>query len=99
MGFIRKNINLTELQDCSIKTQIDEVHNSNDSECNAEMESIRTALIEGETNGEPKHLDAEAFKRKMHATPSSNKLEDLELNAIADLRANHSVIKVSLDDL
>jgi antitoxin StbD len=28
-----------------------------------------------------------------------NKLEDLELNAIADARANQAVIKVSLDDL
>ena len=28
-----------------------------------------------------------------------NKLEDFELNAIADARANQAVIKVSLDDL
>ena len=99
MGFIRKTITLTELQDRSVKTQVDEVHNSNDRECSAEMESIRTALIQGEASGEAKYFDAESFKRKMRVTPQSNKLEDLELNAIADSRANHLVIKVSLDDL
>ena len=45
MGFIRKTITLTELQDRSVKTQVDEVHNSKDRECSAEMESIQTALI------------------------------------------------------
>jgi antitoxin ParD1/3/4 len=99
MGFIRKNITLTELQDSSVKTQVDEVHNSNDRGCSAEMESIRTALIQGEASGEAKYFDAESFKRRMRATPQSNKLEDLELNTIADSRANHLVIKVSLDDL
>ena len=94
MGFIRKTITLTELQDRSVKTQVDEVHNSKDRECSAEMESIRTALIQGEASGEAKYFDAESFKRKMRATPQSNKL-----NAIADFRANHLVIKVSLDDL
>jgi antitoxin ParD1/3/4 len=99
MGFIRKTITLTELLDRSVKTQVDELHNSNDRECSAEMESTRTALIQGEASGEAKYFDAESFKRKMRATPQSNKLEDLELNAIADSRANHLVIKVSLDDL
>ena len=99
MGFIRKNITLNELQDRSVKTQIDEVHNSNDRECSDEMGSIRSALIQGEASGEAKYFDAESFKRKMRATPQSNKLEDLELNTIADSRANHLVIKVSLDDL
>ena len=99
MGFIRKTITLNELQDRSVKTQIDEVHNPNDRECSDEMGSIRSALIQGEASGEAKYFDAESFKRKMRATPQSNKLEDLELNAIADSRANHLVIKVSLDDL
>ncbi len=99
MGFIRKNITLNELQDRSVKTQIDEVHNSNDRECSVEMELIRTALIKGEASGKAKHFDTESFKRKMRAKLPSNKLEDLELNAIADSRANHLVIKVSLGDL
>ena len=99
MGFIRKTITLNELQDRSVKTQIDEVHSSNDRECSVEMGSIRTALIQGEASGEAKYFDAESFKRKMRAKHSSNKLEDLEFNAIADSRANHLVIKVSLDDL
>ena len=99
MGFIRKTITLTELQDRSVKNQIDEVHNSNDRECSAEMESIRTALLQGEASGEAKCFDAESFKRRMRATPQSSKLEDLELNAIADSRANNLVIKFSLDDL
>ena len=50
MGFIRKTITLTELLDRSVKTQVDELHNSNDRECSAEMESTRTALIQGEAS-------------------------------------------------
>ena len=99
MGFIRKTITLTDLQDRSVKTQIDAGHYSNDSEHSAEMQSIRTALIKGEASEEAKHFDTESFKRKMRARLPSNKLEDLELNAIADSRANDLVIKVSLDDL
>ena len=99
MGFIRKTINLTDLQDRSVKTKIDAGHYSNDSERSAEMEHIRTALIKGEASGKAKHFDTESSKRKMRARLPSNKLEDLELNAIADSRANDLVIKVSLDDL
>ncbi len=31
------------------------------------MEAIRTALIEGKTNEEPRHFDAMGFKRKMRS--------------------------------
>ena len=99
MGFIRKTITLTDLHDRSLKAQIDTGHYSNDSERSAEMQSMRTALIKGDASGEAKHFDTESFKRKMRARLPSNKLEDLELNAIADSRANDLVIKVSLDDL
>jgi antitoxin ParD1/3/4 len=99
MGFIRKTITLTDLHDCSLKAQIDAGHYSNDSERSAEMEPIRTALIKGEASGKAQHFDTESFKRKMRAKLPSNKLEDLELNAIVDSRANNLVIKVSLDDL
>ena len=78
MGTIRKTITVTDQQDSWIKAQVDAGRYTNDSEFirdlirreqerSAEVESIRAALIEGENSGEPKALDAAAFKRKMRA--------------------------------
>ena len=78
MGTVRKTITLTDQQDNWIKAHINAGHYTNDSECirdlirreqerSLEMEAIRTALIEGEASGEPKHFDTEAFKQKMMA--------------------------------
>jgi len=78
MGTVRKTITLTEQQDGWVKTQINSGHYTNDSECirdlirreqerSAELEAIRSALIEGEASGEPKHFDVAAFKQKMLA--------------------------------
>ncbi|MBP9219725.1 MAG: type II toxin-antitoxin system ParD family antitoxin [Sterolibacterium sp.] len=61
-----------------IKAHIAAGHYTNDSEyirdlirpeqeCSLEMEAIRTALIEGKTNEEPRHFDAMGFKRKMRS--------------------------------
>ncbi|MEO6824622.1 MAG: type II toxin-antitoxin system ParD family antitoxin [Nitrosospira sp.] len=79
MGTVRKTITLTEKQDDWIKAQITAGDYTNDSEYirdlirreqerNAETEFIRAALIEGENSGEPKPLDAVAFKQRMLAT-------------------------------
>ena len=76
MGTIRKTITLTEQQDRWVKMQIDAGHYTNDSECIrdlirreqercAELEAIRSALIEGEASGEPRRFDGAAFKRRM----------------------------------
>jgi len=65
------DITLTEQQDGWVKAQIN-------SECirdlirreqerSAELEAIRSALIEGEASGEPKCFDVAAFKQKMLA--------------------------------
>ena len=78
MGTVRKTITLTQQQDNWIKAHINAGHYTNDSECirdlirreqerSFEMETIRTALIEGEASGDPKRFDAEAFKQKMLA--------------------------------
>ena len=69
---------LTDQQDAWIKSQIESVHYTNDSEIirdlirreqerTAEIESIRTALIEAENSGEPQPFDPEAFKRRMQS--------------------------------
>lgn len=76
MSTVRKTITLTEQQDRWVKAQIEAGHYTNDSEYirdlirreqerSAEIEAIRTALIEGETSGEPKHFDIAAFKQRM----------------------------------
>lgn len=76
MGTVRKTITLTEQQDGWIKAQITAGHYTNDSEYirdlirreqerNAELESIRSALIEGEASGEPTHFDVAEFKQRM----------------------------------
>ncbi len=52
---------------------------TNDSECirdlirreqerSVEIEAIRSALIEGEASGDPRHFDATAFKQRMLAS-------------------------------
>ena len=79
MGIVRKTVTLTDQPDDRIKAQIEAGHYSNDSEYSrdlirreqgrgAEMEAIRTALIEGEASGEPRPFDAGAFKQHMLAT-------------------------------
>jgi antitoxin ParD1/3/4 len=79
MGTVRKTITLTDQQDIWVKSQINAGQYTNDSECirdlirreqerSAEMEAIRTALIEGEASGEPRRFDASAFKQRMLAT-------------------------------
>ena len=79
MGTVRKTITLTDKQDSWIKAQIDAGHYTNDSEYirdlirreqerSAEIEALRTALIEGEASGEAKPFDAGAFKQKMRAS-------------------------------
>lgn len=76
METVRKTITLTNQQNGWIKTQIDAGHYTNDSEYirdlirreqerSAEIETIRAALIEGETSGEPEPFDLGAFKQKM----------------------------------
>lgn len=76
MGVVRKTITLTDQQDSWIKAQINAGHYTNDSEYirdlirreqerNIKIEAIRTALIEGESSGEPQAFDVAAFKRKM----------------------------------
>ncbi len=78
MGTVRKTITLTDKQDSWVKAQIDAGRYTNDSEYirdlirreqerSAEIEAIRTALIEGEISGEPKSFDVAAFKQKMLA--------------------------------
>ncbi|MBU0499371.1 MAG: type II toxin-antitoxin system ParD family antitoxin [Gammaproteobacteria bacterium] len=76
MATVRKTVTLTDQQDNWIKSQIDAGHYTNDSEYirdlirreqerNAEIEAIRSALIEGEASGEPKRFDVAAFKQRM----------------------------------
>ena len=78
MGTVRKTITLTNQQDNWIKAQIDAGHYTNDSEYirdlirreqerNAEIEAVRSALIEGEASGTPSPFNPDAFKKKMRA--------------------------------
>lgn len=78
MGTVRKTITVTDKQDGWIKAQIDAGHYTNDSEYirdlirreqerSAEVEAIRSALIVGESSGEPRAFDADAFKQRMLA--------------------------------
>jgi antitoxin ParD1/3/4 len=78
MGTVRKTITLTDQQDDWIKAQIDAGRYTNDSEYirdlirreqerSAELDVIRTALMEGEASGEPHPFDAKAFKQRMLA--------------------------------
>ena len=79
MGTVRKTITLTDKQDSWIKAQIDAGQYTNDSEYirdlirreqerSVELEAIRSALIEGESSGEPRPFDASAFKQRMMTT-------------------------------
>ena len=67
---------MTHQQDDWIKSQVEGGDYTNDSEYirdlirreqerGAEIEVVRTALIEGEKSGKPKRFDADAFKRKL----------------------------------
>ena len=78
MGTVRKTITLTDQQDSWIKSQIEAGHYTNDSEYirdlirreqerSAEIDEIRSALVEGEASGAPKPFDVAAFKRRMRA--------------------------------
>jgi antitoxin ParD1/3/4 len=69
-------ITLTGQQDDWIKTQVENGDYTNDSEYirdlirreqdrGAEIEAIRSALIEGEKSGKPKRFDANSFRRKV----------------------------------
>jgi antitoxin ParD1/3/4 len=79
MATIRKTITLTDQQDHWIKAQIEAGHYTNDSEYirdlirreqerSAEIEAVRTALVEGENSGKPKPFEAAAFKQRMLAS-------------------------------
>ena len=76
MATVRKTITLTDHQDDWIKAQVKGGDYTNDSEYirdlirreqerSAEVEVVRTALIEGEKIGKPKRFDASAFKRRL----------------------------------
>jgi antitoxin ParD1/3/4 len=78
MSTVRKTITLTDQQDSWIKGQIQTGHYTNDSEYirdlirreqerAADIEALRTALIEGENSGTPQPFDVQAFKARMAA--------------------------------
>lgn len=78
MGAVRKTITLTDQQDSWVKAQIKAGYYTNDSECirdlirreqerSAEVEAVRTALMEGEASGEPRPFNAADFKQRMLA--------------------------------
>ena len=79
MGTVRKTITVTDQQDGWFKAQIEAGHYTNDSEYirdlirreqerSAEIESIRAALREGESSGEPRPFNPDEFKRRMLKT-------------------------------
>ena len=74
-GIVRQTVTLTDQQDGWIKAQIDAGRYTNDSEYihelirreqerSAEIDAIRTALIEGEVSGEATPFNAGAFKQQ-----------------------------------
>lgn len=76
MATIRKTITLTDQQDMWIKAQIDAGRYTNDSEIirdlirreqerDTGLDSIRAALIEGETSGEPTAFSVALFNQNM----------------------------------
>ncbi len=78
MGTKRKTITITDSQDKWLKSQINAGGFTNDSEyirdlirrdqtSQADIEVIRTALIEGEESGEPQLFDVARFKSAMSA--------------------------------
>jgi antitoxin ParD1/3/4 len=79
MATVRKTITLTDQQDGWIKAQVDAGHYTNDSEYirdlirreqdrSAQIESVRAALIEGESSGKPQAFNPAKFKKRMRAT-------------------------------
>ncbi len=79
MSTVRKTITLTDQQDGWIKAQIQAGHYTNDSEYirdlirreqerSAQIDALRTALIEGENSGTPQPFDLQAFKARMSAS-------------------------------
>lgn len=79
MTTVRKTITLTDQQDDWIKAQILAGHYTNDSEYirdlirreqerAAQLEAVRTALIEGENSGTPQRFDVREFKTRMRAS-------------------------------
>ncbi len=78
MSATRKTITGSDQQDGWIKAQIAGGKFTNDSEyirdlirrdqaVNAEIETIRVALIEAEESGEPQPFDSDRFKQEMKA--------------------------------
>jgi len=78
MSTIRKTITVTDQQNNWIKAQITAGEFTNDSEyirdlirrdqaSKAEIETIRTALIESEQSGEPQPFDGDLLKKEMLA--------------------------------
>ncbi|MYD77469.1 MAG: type II toxin-antitoxin system ParD family antitoxin [Gammaproteobacteria bacterium] len=78
MGTTRKTITLTDQQNSWVKAQIAAGQFTNDSEYfrdlirrdqagQADIESIRAALIEGEQSGESQRFDNSHFKQEMAA--------------------------------
>lgn len=78
MSTTRKTITVTKQQDDWIKAQITAGEFTNDSEyirdlirrdqaSKAEIEAIRTALIEGEQSGEAQPFNGDLFKKEMRA--------------------------------
>ncbi|QAX85151.1 type II toxin-antitoxin system ParD family antitoxin [Pseudomonas sp. DTU12.3] len=79
MVTVRKTITLTDQQGHWIRAQIEAGNYINDSEYirdlirreqerNAEIETIRAALREGESSGKPRPFDPVAFKQRMLIT-------------------------------
>ena len=78
MSTVRKTITLTDQQDGWIKGQIQAGNYTNDSEYirdlirreqerAAQIDALRSALIEGENSGTPQPFDVQAFKARMAA--------------------------------
>jgi len=85
MGTIRKTIIVTERQDQWIKAQTAAGDFTNASEyirdlirrdqaCQADIETIRAALIEAEQSGESKSFESEIFKKEMIAKHGKQKI-------------------------
>jgi antitoxin ParD1/3/4 len=81
MSTTRKTITVTAKQDNWIKAQIAAGEYTNDSEyirdlirrdqaSQADLEEIRTALVDGEKSGEPQIFDGESFKQEMRVKHS-----------------------------
>ena len=78
MTTVRKTITVTDQQDTWIAEQVSAGRFTNDSELirdlirreqerNAELETVRQALIAGERSGEPQRFDFAAFTRRKRA--------------------------------